>query len=404
MILYINACARSISRTKRLADAVKEAALGKIDDTVEEIRLFDIDFPKTDESFLNKRDDLIAKGKFDDEGFALARQFAKADLIIIAAPFWDLSFPAVLKQYIEHINVTGITFEYTEDGIPKGLCRAKTLVYVSTAGGNFVPKEYGFNYVKTFAQSFYGIGDVRYIEAAGLDIYGADAERTVSLAIKEAADVWDGKTDSDKKGQNINKDFEECLNNKGDKTILWEEVESKHLISDEWIDFRSTAFKLPDGSVFEPFYNYSRRNYVVIVATDTNGDYLIVRQYRPGIRSITNEFPAGGIERTDGKEYGPNDEWAEEALDAAKRELMEETGYESDDWRSITVIPSAASISANYAYLFEAKNCRKVGGQNLDDTEHLNVYKISKSELEQLIAERKFEQAVHVMAYLLAER
>lgn len=201
-----------------------------------------------------------------------------------------------------------------------------------------------------------------------------------------------------------NRDFYECLNNTDDKSLLWEEVKSEHMISDEWIDFRKTAYKLPDGSVFEPFYNYSRRNYVVIVASDTNGDYLIVRQFRPGTKEITNEFPAGGIERADGKEYGPNDEWAEEALEAAKRELREETGHESNEWREITVVPSAASVSANYAYIFEAKNCVKVTGQSLDDTEHLNVYKLSKAELEELIEKRKFQQAVHLMAYLLAQR
>ena len=108
--------------------------------------------------------------------FTLARQFAAADEIVIAAPYWDLSFPAVLKQYIEQINVVGITFRYTPEGIPEGLCRASRLTYVMTAGGEFVPEEYGFGYMKALAESFYGIPEVQLIKAVGLDIAGAEED------------------------------------------------------------------------------------------------------------------------------------------------------------------------------------------------------------------------------------
>ena len=121
MILYINACVREGSRTKRIADAF----LSEINESVTEVRLEDTELPVTDEAYLRKRDELIAGGKFSDAMFLLARQFAEADSIVIAAPYWDLSFPAVLKQYFEHINVRGITFEYTPEGNPKGLCKAK---------------------------------------------------------------------------------------------------------------------------------------------------------------------------------------------------------------------------------------------------------------------------------------
>ena len=103
----------------------------------------------------------------------MANQFARADEIVIAAPFWDLSFPAALKQYFEQINVLGITFMYTPEGLPKGLCRASKLYYVMTAGGMYVPEEYGFGYVRALARNFYGIEDVKLIKAVGLDIAGA---------------------------------------------------------------------------------------------------------------------------------------------------------------------------------------------------------------------------------------
>ena len=179
MVLFINACVRKGSRTKRLA----EHLLFKSEKPFEELRLNEIVFPIVDEDFLNKRDRIIAERDFENPLCDLAKQFAKASEIVIAAPLWDLSFPAVLKQYFEQINVLGITFRYTPDGIPEGLCKAEKLTYVTTAGGNFFPEEYGFGYVKALAQTFYGIPDVRLIKAVGLDIDGADTEAIIQSAI-----------------------------------------------------------------------------------------------------------------------------------------------------------------------------------------------------------------------------
>ena len=180
MILFVDACVRDDSRTKRLADEV----LSRLSGEVKTVKLTDVKFEVTDQDYLKKRDELIAKREFDSEMFALARDFKEADQIVIAAPYWDLSFPAMLKQYIEHINVLGITFEYTKEGTPVGLCKADRLYYVMTAGGAFVPEEYGFGYVKELAQSFYGIKEVKLIKATGLDIYGADVEKIMQEAIK----------------------------------------------------------------------------------------------------------------------------------------------------------------------------------------------------------------------------
>ena len=119
--------------------------------------------------------------------FALARQFAQADDIVVAAPYWDLSFPAVLKQYIEQINVSGVTFRYSEEGIPEGLCKANRLFYITTAGGDFVPDDYGYGYIKALAENFYGIKTVELIKAAGLDIVGADVEQILSSCEEESA-------------------------------------------------------------------------------------------------------------------------------------------------------------------------------------------------------------------------
>lgn len=187
--------------------------------------------------------------------------------------------------------------------------------------------------------------------------------------------------------------------------LAWEEMHTEHIVRDEWIDFRRSSYRFPNGEVFEPFYSYSRRDYVVIVATDSEGNYICVRQFRQGIKEVTTEFPAGGIERKDGKEYGGSgDGSAEDALEAAKRELMEETGYESKEWKHLLTVPSNATIADNYAYLFKAGNCRQVSGQNLDNTEFLNVEKHSARDIEKLITEGHFQQAMHITAWLLSLR
>lgn len=181
MILFINACVRGASRTKKLSDYL----LSETNERVEELRLWEIEFPTVDEDFLARRDSLISKRKFDNPMFDLARQFASADKIVIAAPFWDLSFPAVLKQYFEQINVLGVTFSYSAAGIPVGLCKASSLYYVTTAGGNFAPDEYGFSYVRALAESFYGITKVELIKAVGLDIEGADERKIIQKCLDD---------------------------------------------------------------------------------------------------------------------------------------------------------------------------------------------------------------------------
>ena len=177
-ILYVNACVRKESRTKWLA----EKLLSKLGEPYEELRLEKIAFPIVNEEYLNRRDQLISSGDFQSPMFDLARQFSEAETIVIAAPFWDLSFPSMLKQYLEQINVVGITFKYSEEGVPVALCKAKRLFYVTTAGGFYVPEDYGFGYVKALAQNYYGIQDVRQISAVGLDIDKADVDAIMSAA------------------------------------------------------------------------------------------------------------------------------------------------------------------------------------------------------------------------------
>ena len=181
-----------------------------------------------------------------------------------------------------------------------------------------------------------------------------------------------------------------------DNELVWAEVSTEHFVQDEWIDFRKTAYRFPDGRIFQPYYSYTRKDYAVIVASDEDGQFLCVRQFRQGIREVTTEFPAGAIEQKDGKAA------SDAALEAAKRELREETGYVSDCWRHLLTIPASATVSDNVAWLFAAENCRPAAAQQLDEMELLRVVRHTARELDALVKSGQFKQSVHALAWLLA--
>ena len=185
MILFINACVRAGSRTRRLAKAL----LDRLEGPVREVTLSDLTFPKADQAFLDLRDDLIRRQEWDHPLFDLARQFAGADTVVVAAPCWDLSFPAMLKQYFEQVTVTGVTFRYTPEGYPRGLCRARRLNYVRTSGGPLPEPNHAYAYVRDLATGFYGIPETRLLSAAMLDVEGLDPEAILREAEEKISDI-----------------------------------------------------------------------------------------------------------------------------------------------------------------------------------------------------------------------
>ena len=182
MILFIDACVRKEkSRTRYLA----EKLLDKLEDEEIVTRVLDDENLKAlDGESLKKREELLENGNLNDESFRLAKEFSKADKIVIAAPYWDMSYPALLKIYLELINISGITFVYGENGRPKGLCNAKELSYVTTSGG-FIHNNFGFDYVKALANNFWGIEKTEFYKAEGLDIIGNDPEKIVETQIEK---------------------------------------------------------------------------------------------------------------------------------------------------------------------------------------------------------------------------
>ncbi len=188
--------------------------------------------------------------------------------------------------------------------------------------------------------------------------------------------------------------------------LRWELVKEEHITQDAWIDFRRNIYRLPDGSEIGPVYNFSKHSFVIIVATDNEGRYICVKQYRHGIDKITTEFPAGGIEYKDKSDvpYITAENTIateEEALAAAKRELVEETGYVSDDFVHLMTTPANATLASNNVHIYAARGCIKKEKQHLDDTEFLNVELLTESKLKERIFGGDFLQSQHVLAWYL---
>ena len=173
-ILFINACVRPKSRTAELSRHL----LNRLNGEITEVNLYKEDLLPLCNKGIEKR----AMHDISGEEFEYAKQFASTDTIVIAAPFWDLSFPAVLKLYFENVTVSGITFEYSENGRPVSKCRAKKLYYITTSGGHIGNNNFGFDYVKALAENFFGINDISFYSAEGLDIFGADVKSIMDEA------------------------------------------------------------------------------------------------------------------------------------------------------------------------------------------------------------------------------
>ena len=185
-VLWVDCCIRGEdSRTLRLSRAF-------LDSLPENCAVTHLDLMQLQPryfvgAYFEERQQLLERGELSHPRFDLARQFAAADAIVVSAPFWDLSFPALLKVYIEQVSLDGITFGSTAQGLV-GLCRAARMVYLTTRGGFYTgdDMEMGSRYMEALSK-FFGIGRYDCIAADGMDVAGFDAEGSLKAAMEKAA-------------------------------------------------------------------------------------------------------------------------------------------------------------------------------------------------------------------------
>lgn len=179
-LLFIDGCVSQRgpeSRTRRLACAfLEEYEKAHPDACVTMTRVDKLGFQPMTPRDLDERDRRARAGDFSGFDFRSARSFQSADKIVVAAPFWDLSFPSALRVYIEHISVCGLCYHYERDGC-HGDCRASRLLYITTGGDFEKPSSLGVLYWKQLAEMF-GIPRFDYVFAGGLDV---DPERAPEI-------------------------------------------------------------------------------------------------------------------------------------------------------------------------------------------------------------------------------
>lgn len=187
-LLFVDACISQRgenSRTRTLAEAFLEAFRGAHPDwEIETVEVGTLGLAPFTPETLDERDALAGVGAFDAPVFALARQFRGADAVVVAAPFWDLSYPAALRIYMEHISANGVAYHYEADGC-HGDCRGAWLVYL-TSGGDFEREDsIGVLHWRQLA-AMCGIRRFDYVFAGGLDIDPAQAPELLEGACQVA--------------------------------------------------------------------------------------------------------------------------------------------------------------------------------------------------------------------------
>ncbi|EOU1465136.1 TPA: FMN-dependent NADH-azoreductase [Clostridium perfringens] len=191
-VLYIKANIKNEgeSRTFKVSDSFVEEY--KKNNPEDEIIILDL--YKENIDFLRADDLGKLFGPKDEESknnsiLKYAYQFADADKYIIAAPMWNLSFPAILKAYIDYVSVSGITFKYTAEG-PVGLLNNKKAVHIVSRGGGYdnSPYEMGDRYLRTIL-GFFGIKDIETIGIDNLDVIGVNVEEKVEEGIEKATSL-----------------------------------------------------------------------------------------------------------------------------------------------------------------------------------------------------------------------
>lgn len=180
-LIIIDSCMREESRTRVILDSAKEVLAARYD--IETIDVNALALPAVTPEVLKER----TSGRVPDDTVAIARKIAAADRIVVAAPFWDMSFPAVLKAFFENMSLYNVTF--TDDGTTcTGLCKCRKLLYITTRGMN-IPngdfRDQGSSYLKALS-SLWGLGEVITVAAWKLDYMPAEK---VAEKVRETADL-----------------------------------------------------------------------------------------------------------------------------------------------------------------------------------------------------------------------
>lgn len=181
-LVIIDSCMRAESRTRRILNAAREVLSTRYDIEIIDVNAAGL-LPLTPEGLEERTSGIVP-----EQTLSLAKTIATADRLVVAAPFWDMSFPATLKAFFENMSLYGVTFE--DNGHTcVGLCKCKKVMYITTRGMDVEtgsPREQGSSYLMALS-TLWGLGEVTTVAAKNLDYLSTDEveakiEETSSLA------------------------------------------------------------------------------------------------------------------------------------------------------------------------------------------------------------------------------
>jgi 8-oxo-dGTP pyrophosphatase MutT (NUDIX family) len=170
----------------------------------------------------------------------------------------------------------------------------------------------------------------------------------------------------------------------------WQVLDSKLLISERWLQLREDRVRLSNGHEIDRFHVIHGPDWASVLCVTDASEVVLVRQYRHGITRASLELPAGVIEPHETPE------------EAARRELVEETGYEADDWVSIQSVSTEPARHTTQAHFFCARGARRVRPPAPEETEVLELVTVPVADLARLATDGSIVHGVHVGAILAA--
>ncbi|MET0794606.1 MAG: NUDIX hydrolase [Polyangiaceae bacterium] len=172
----------------------------------------------------------------------------------------------------------------------------------------------------------------------------------------------------------------------------WQVITDTALISKRWLEVREQRVRLANGNEIEQFHLINGPHWTAVLCLTNERQVVLVRQYRHGMGGVSLELPAGVIEPS------------EAPIDAARRELLEESGFQAASFEPLlSTVPEPARNSTR-AHFFFAHGAYSVAEQKLDHGEDLQVVLVPVAELLELIDHGQIVHAVHIAAILSAWR